>query len=208
MRDVLVIDAAERAGALLHPLRIEVLKQLAEPRSCPEIAKALGETPQKIYYHVKTLESAELVERVEERRVRGIMEGIYRARAKSYWLSPALVGKLGGPARARGETSLGFLLNLAEEIQADVGRLGEKTVEGESVPTLGLSMAIDLPSGVERSRFLADVRKAFQELASKYAAKEAEAGEAYRVSLLCYPKESPQPERSAPQARERGASAQ
>jgi DNA-binding transcriptional ArsR family regulator len=187
MRDVLLIHAAERAGALLHPLRIEVLKQLAEPRSCPEIARALGETPQKIYYHVKTLESAELVEKVEERRVRGIMEGIYRARAKSYWLSPALVGKLGGPARARGETSLGFLLNLAEEIQDDVGRLGEKTAEGGTVPTLALSMAIDLPSGVERSRFLADVQKAFQELASKYAAREPAEGEAYRVSLLCYP---------------------
>jgi DNA-binding transcriptional ArsR family regulator len=187
MRDVLLIDAAERVGALLHPLRIEVLKQLAEPRSCPEIAKALGETPQKIYYHVKTLESAELVEKVEERRVRGIMEGIYRARAKSYWLSPALVGKLGGPARARGETSLGFLLHLAEEIQDDVGRLGEKTAEGETVPTLGLSMAIDLPSGAERSRFLADVQKAFQDLASKYGAKPSEEGEAYRVSLLCYP---------------------
>jgi DNA-binding transcriptional ArsR family regulator len=186
MHDVLLIDVVERAGALLHPLRIEVLKQLTEPRSCPEIAKALGETPQKVYYHVKTLEAAELVEKVEERRVRGIMEGIYRARAKSYWLSPALVGKLGGPARARDHESLGFLLNLAEEIQADLGRLGEKTVAEESVPTLGLSMAIDLPSGAERSRFLADVRKAFQELASKYAAT-AEESEPYRVSLLCYP---------------------
>jgi hypothetical protein len=34
---------------------------------------------------VKKLEAAGLVERVRERQVRGIVEGIYRARARSYW---------------------------------------------------------------------------------------------------------------------------
>jgi len=62
MQDVLYVEVAVQAGALLHPLRIEVLKKLAEPRSCPELAKELGETSQKIYYHVKILESAGLIE--------------------------------------------------------------------------------------------------------------------------------------------------
>ena len=38
-----------------------------------------------------------------------------------------------------------------------------------------------------RRAALADVQKAFQDLASKYGAKPSEEGEAYRVSLLCYP---------------------
>ena len=194
MQDVLYVEAANQAGALLHPLRIEVLKRLSEPRSCPELAKELGETPQKVYYHVKTLESAGLVEKVEERRVRGIMEGLYRARARSYWLSPSLVGKVGGAARARDQMSLGFLLNLAEEIQTDVGRLGERTTEGETVPSLGLSMRIELAGGEERARFLTELQEAFQALAAKYAAKGPAEGEEFQLSLVCYPRLERSPE--------------
>jgi len=188
MQDVLYVEVAGQAGALLHPLRIEVLKKLAEPRSCPELAKELGETSQKIYYHVKTLESAGLIEKVEERRVRGIMEGLYRARAKSYWLSPSLVGKVGGASRARDQMSLGFLLSLAEDIHADVGRLGERTGDGQSVPSLGLSMQIELESGEERARFLAELQETFQGLAKKYAAKGSTEGQQFQVSLVCYPR--------------------
>jgi hypothetical protein len=55
-------------------LRIEVLKKLAEPRSCPEVAKSWGDVPEDLL-HVKILESAGLIEKVEEHGVRGIMEG-------------------------------------------------------------------------------------------------------------------------------------
>ena len=188
MQDVLYVEVAGQAGALLHPLRIEVLKKLAEPRSCPELAKELGETSQKIYYHVKILESAGLIDKVEERRVRGIMEGLYRARAKSYWLSPSLVGKVGGAERARDQMSLGFLLSLAEEIHADVARLGERTSEGEAVPSLGLSLRIELENADARARFLEELQETFQGLVKKYAAKDPTEGQGFQVSLVCYPR--------------------
>lgn len=188
MQDVLYVEVAAQAGALLHPLRIEVLKKLAEPRSCPDLAKELGETSQKIYYHVKILESAGLIEKVEERRVRGIMEGLYRARAKSYWLSPSLVGKVGSADRARDQMSLGFVLSLAEEIQKDVARLGERTGESEAVPSLGLSLQIELASAGERARFLTELRETLQDLVMKYAAKGSAPGDKFQVSLVCYPR--------------------
>jgi DNA-binding transcriptional ArsR family regulator len=189
MQDVLYVEVAGQAGALLHPLRIEVLRKLANPRSCPDVAKELGETSQKIYYHVKILESAGLIEKVEERRVRGIMEGLYRARAKSYWLSPSLVGKVGGGDRARDQMSLGFVLSLAEEIQKDIARLGEKTGEGQNVPSLGLSLRIELDGSEERARFLAELQETLQDLAKKYAAKgPAPPREEFQVSLVCYPR--------------------
>lgn len=193
MQDVLYVEVAGQAGALLHPLRIEVLKKLSEPKSCPDLAKELSETAQKIYYHVKILESAGLVDKVEERRVRGIMEGLYQARARSYWLSPRLVGRVGGAERAHDQMSLGFLLTLTEEIQSDVARLAERA-EKEEVPSLGLSLAIELPDGETRARFLAEVREAFQSLAEKYGAKgrpsdpPTKDAEGFRLSLFCYPK--------------------
>lgn len=188
MQDVLYVEVADQAGALLHPLRIEVLKKLAEPRSCPDLAKELDETTQKIYYHVKILESAGLIDKVDERRVRGIMEGLYRARAKSYWLSPALVGKVGGAERARDQMSLDFVLSLAEEIQTDVARLGEKSGEAQTIPSLGLSLQIALDGEEERARFLAELREMLQGLAKKYAAKGSTPKEEFQVSLVCYPR--------------------
>ena len=49
-----------------------MLRQLAEPRSCTEVAAEPDQTPQRVYYHVKRLLEAGLVRQVAERRVRGI----------------------------------------------------------------------------------------------------------------------------------------
>src|SRR4051794_104225 len=113
MQDVLFLDRLEQADALFKPRRVEVLRLLAEPRTCTEIGRELGDSPQKVYYHVKRLQSAGLVELVDERRVRGIVEGIYRATAQSFWVSPELVGRIGGP-RGSNQYGIGFLLSPAE----------------------------------------------------------------------------------------------
>src|SRR5687768_16800352 len=123
MQDVLFIDDVHQAAVLLKPARIDVLRRMAAETTCSEVGAALGQSPQHVYYHVKALEQAGLVERVSERRVRGTVEGIYRAKARSYWLSPRLVGKVGGGRAARDQASLAYLVGLAEEIQDDVGRL-------------------------------------------------------------------------------------
>jgi len=187
MQDVFFVEVAGQAEALLHPLRIEVLKRLSEPRSCPEVARELGETSQKIYYHVKILEASRLVDKVDERRVRGIMEGLYRARARSYWLSPALVGRIGSGDRARDQMSLGFLLSLAEEIQSDVARLGERS--GAEVPSLGLSLQITLGDAKRRAAFLSELTELVKRLARAYGAADGESpGERFQLSVVCYPK--------------------
>src|SRR5215831_9218988 len=125
MQDVLYIEDVEQAATLLKARRLDILKQLAEPRSCLELAEVFQETPQKIYYHVKALEQAGLVDKVGERRVRGILEGFYQAKARAYWLSPGLVGRVGGRGRAQEQFSLGNLMNLAEQLQSDVGYLAQ-----------------------------------------------------------------------------------
>src|ERR1700750_222762 len=120
MRDVIYLDRIEQAEALLKPQRIEVLRRLAEPRSCTEVAVGLDQTPQRVYYHVKRLLEARLVRQVAERRVRGIHEGIYQAAGRSYWLSPGLVGRSG--LRPTPEPlSLGYLGDPMEDVHADVG---------------------------------------------------------------------------------------
>lgn len=192
MQDVLYIESVEDAAALLHPFRIDLLKHLADPGTCPELAAKFDTTAQKIYYHIKALEKAGLVDKVEERRARGIMEGVYQARARAYWLSPGLVGQIGGTGSAQDQTSLRFLLNLAEEVHDDIGRLGQQSEAGASVPSLGLSAHIYLPDGSRRAAFLNDVQTVFQELARKYGlpadeAADEQLGKAFRLILACYP---------------------
>src|SRR5262245_20458996 len=122
MRDLLYLERLEQAETLLKPQRIELLRELAEPRSCTEVAAQLGQTQQRVYYHVRRLVEHDLVAQVAERRVHGINEGVYQAAARMYWLSPRLVGRI-GQRQQRDEASLGYLLDLMEEVQSDVAAL-------------------------------------------------------------------------------------
>jgi len=189
----MLVETTEQASAVLNPLRLELLKRAGEPRTCAELAASLGETPQKVYYHVKVLERAGAIEKVEERRVRAIPEGHYRATARAYWLSPKLVGRIGGPRRARDQMSLGFLLELAEELQTDVGRLAE-TVRDEA-PLLGFSAQVRLARPGDRTAFLTDIQNSIQSIAKKYGAvgpprpQSREASpDAFRLIFACYPR--------------------
>ncbi|MGJ6967393.1 ArsR/SmtB family transcription factor [Streptosporangium sp. G11] len=183
MRDVLYLEQIEQAEALLKPQRIEVLRQLAEPRSCTEVAALLGQTPQRVYYHVKRLVEAGLVTQVTERRVRGIHEGVYQASARSYWLSPRLVGRIGLRA-TQDELGLGYLLDLMEEVQADIGALDRTAPE---LPSIGVSGEIRmLPE--RRQEFLNDLQTALQDLFTRYGGAE---GDAFKLAVACYPKGEP-----------------
>ncbi|MDG4791243.1 helix-turn-helix domain-containing protein [Micromonospora sp. WMMD1102] len=179
MRDVMYLEQIEQAETLLKPQRIEVLRQLAEPHTCTEVANQLGQTPQRVYYHVKRLVEAGLVDQVSERRVRGITEGIYQASARSYWLSPRLVGRL-GLRKAQDQMSLGYLLNLMEEVQADVAALDRTAPE---LPSIGFSGEIRVPAD-QRQQFLTDLQTALQELFTRYGGAE---GDAFKLAVACYP---------------------
>jgi DNA-binding transcriptional ArsR family regulator len=180
MRDVLYLAQIEQAEALLKPQRIEVLRQLAEPRTCTDVGTQLGQSPQRVYYHVTRLVGAGLVDRVSERKVRGIHEGIYQASARSYWLSPDLVGRI-GLRKAQDELSLGYLLDLVEEVQADIGALDRTAPE---LPSIGVSGEIHVPAD-QRQRFLDDLQSTLQDLFTRYGGAE---GDAFKIAVACYPK--------------------
>ncbi|MEV4379363.1 helix-turn-helix domain-containing protein [Streptosporangium sp. NPDC049644] len=180
MRDVLYLEQIDQAEALLKPQRIEVLRRLAEPRSCTEVAALLDQTPQRVYYHVKRLAEAGLVTQVSERRVRGIHEGVYQASARSYWLSPRLVGRI-GLRGTRDELGLGYLLDLMEEVQADIGALDRTAPE---LPSVGVSGEIRVPPE-RRQEFLNDLQSTLQDLFTRYGGTE---GDAFKLAVACYPK--------------------
>jgi DNA-binding transcriptional ArsR family regulator len=183
VRDVLYLDDIEQAEALLKPTRVEVLRTLAEPRSCTEVAAELDQTPQRVYYHVRRLAEAGLVDQVAERKVRGIQEGIYQARGRAYWLSPRLVGRI-GLRNPRDELSLGYLLDLMEEVQSDVAALDRAAPE---LPSVGVSGEIRVRPE-RRQEFLADLNTTLRDLFARYGGAE---GDAFKLAVACYPKGAP-----------------
>jgi DNA-binding transcriptional ArsR family regulator len=193
VKEIFYLERLDQAEALLKPGRVEILRHLAAPASCTDVASRLGQAPQKVYYHVKRMEQAGLVDRVAERQVRGITEGIYQASGGSYWLAPALVGAI-GERRAQDEMSLGFLLSLSEQLQSDLARLAGQTGER---PSLGMSGEVMLQPE-RRHEFLEDLRAAVEGLLTKYGGAEgAESGgvvpprqgQSFRIAFACYPKE-------------------
>jgi DNA-binding transcriptional ArsR family regulator len=186
MRDVLLIDSLPQADALMRPGRADILRRLVAPRSCGQVARDLGSTPQQVYYHVKALETARLAEKVSETRARGFNQAFYQAAASSYWLSPRLVHLAGGDRAARDQTSRSFLLDLAEELHIEVGQLAGRDTE---TPMLGLSAHVALADPARRAAFMADLQEAVQALATKYGGPASE--ESYRLVLACYPAAQP-----------------
>lgn len=210
MQDLLYLERLEQAETLLKPQRIELLQQLAEPRSCTEVAARLGQTQQRVYYHVKRLVEQGLVSQITERRVHGISEGVYQATARAYWISPRLVGRIGQRVQ-RDEASLGYLLDLMEEVQSDVAALlsqaarraaqytedpqrpstrlntgpqaGPTEPDESDLPSLGVSGEIRVRPD-QRPEFLADLRESLQDLFTKYGGAE---GDAFRLAVACYP---------------------
>ncbi|MBL8173178.1 MAG: helix-turn-helix transcriptional regulator [Bryobacterales bacterium] len=193
MQPLLYIDDPAQAAALLQPLRLDLLKRMGEPTSCPELAHQLGVPTQQVNYHMRILAEAGLVCKIDERRVRGTVEGIYQARASSYWLSAKLVGRIGLP-RTESELSLGYLLSLAEDLQHDIANLAS---EDDPPASLGLSMNLELNDPARREAFLKDVQRLFQTLARKYGATEQtrkRKTQPYKLTLACYrqPEQGPQ----------------
>jgi DNA-binding transcriptional ArsR family regulator len=68
------------AAVLSHPIRSRCLTMLTERTASPnEIATSIGEDVGNVSYHVRVLQRLEMIELVDERKVRGAIEHFYRA---------------------------------------------------------------------------------------------------------------------------------
>jgi len=91
------MGAVDVVSTPLGPLRRAVLEGLrAGPASATELASQLGESRQRVNYHVRALERDGLVELHEERARRGCTERVVRATCHAVLVEPSVVGELPG----------------------------------------------------------------------------------------------------------------
>ena len=93
IQSTFTIETAVQLKALAVPIRLEIIKQLAQPHTVKELATLLDWEATKLYYHVKQLEKNDLIQVVETRVVSGIIEKTYQARAQNYQLSSTLLAE-------------------------------------------------------------------------------------------------------------------
>ncbi|MFB6265759.1 MAG: ArsR/SmtB family transcription factor [Candidatus Nanohaloarchaea archaeon] len=86
-KEVRLEESPEKLKGVLNETRWEILKKLAErPRYPAEIAEELGMHEQKVYYHIRQLEDADMIEVSEKEERGGAVAKYYKVRDHGYVL--------------------------------------------------------------------------------------------------------------------------
>lgn len=185
-----VIEDSKRARVLLDSTRLELLANLAEPNSAAALARQLGLPRQRINYHLRELESQDLIVLVEERRKGSCVERIYQRTGQSYVISTAALGALGTmPDDISDRFSSAYQIALASRAIFDLGKMqsGAKAA-GKKLPTFALEVEVRFASADRRNQFAEEVAASIADLVRKYHDEKAPRGRKFRFYLGAYPR--------------------
>jgi DNA-binding transcriptional ArsR family regulator len=191
--DLDVISDPAVALVVLEPVRARVLASLAEPGSASTVAAALGEPRQKVNYHVRTLEEHGLVRFVEERARRGLTERVVQASARSYVLSPSVLGTNASDPERTDRLSSSYLIAIAARMVREVADLvrGAERV-GKPLATLTIDTEIRFASAADRAAFTAELGSQVASLVARYHDQTAAGGRWHRLIVAAHPRPTPE----------------
>ena len=184
-----VVRDTARAASLMDPMRVALLERLAEPGSSSSLARALGLPRQRVNYHLRELEKAGFVELVEERRRGNCVERLVKATARTYLISPEVLGALGRtPAEQEDRFSASYLMAAAGRMLRDVSRhSAAASAAKKRVATLTLETDIRFATADARTAFAEELSTAIARLAARYHDAETPGGRAFRLVVAAYP---------------------
>lgn len=189
MLDLDVLDDPAAALAILDPVRARVLAALVEPGSATTVAAAIGEPRQKVNYHVRTLEGLGLVEFVEDRPRRGLTERIVQASARSYVMSPGVLGDMAPDPSRTSRLSSRYLVAVAARMVREVAQLArgaERT--GKPLATLTIDTEIRFATAADRAAFAEQLSRTVTDLAARYHDESAPGGRWHRLVVAAHPR--------------------
>lgn len=185
-----VVSDPAKAATLLDPLRRRVLETLAgSPDSATGLAERLGETRQRVNYHVRALEKAGFLELVEERRKGNCLERVVRPVARCWVIDVDALGEVGAdPDAVRDRFSAAYLIALAARAIRDVGALERGAAEaGKRLATVSLQTEVTLASPARTSAFVDDLAAAVSDVVRRHHDESAPDGRRFRVFVGGYP---------------------
>jgi len=189
MIEVEVISDPEAAAVALVPLRTRLLAELAEPASASALASRIGLARQKVNYHVRALEASKLIEVSGERHWGGLTERLFVASAKSFVVSPEVLGDVAAdPAKARDRLAASYLIALGARIVREVGDLWRRARQADKhLATLAIDTEIRFASPAARAAFTNDLTQAVAELVGRYHDAAALGGRLHRLVVVAHP---------------------
>lgn len=186
---IMVLDSPAAAGAVLDPVRREMLRVLATPNSASSAARLLKLPRQKANYHLRELEKAGLISFVEERRRGNCVERVFQASASAYVISPEVLGALGGdPDAVQDRFSEAYLLALAGRVISDLGELRRRAdAEGKRLATLAMLTEVRFADAAAQHGFAEELTNEVARLAAKYHDAAAPGGRSFRFVIGGHP---------------------
>ncbi len=193
-----VVRDHARAAHLLDPMRVSLLERLNEPGSASSLARDLGLPRQRINYHLRELEKAGFVEFVEERRRGNCVERLVKATARSYLISPEVLGALGRtPEEQQDRFSASYLMAAAARILRDLsGQAARAAAAKKRVATLTLEAEVRFASAEARNAFAEELAAAVARLTARYHDATTPGGRSFRLVVGSYP--APKKEKEQP----------
>ena len=197
-----VIREAPKAGALLKPLRREILAHARTPVSASGIAAAMKRPRQVINYHVRELARAGFLKRAGRVRKRGLYEQRYVVSAQAFVLAPEVLGAMDATAgqATADKASASYLLMLATRLQKELSESWRKAeADGTPLPLLSLDTEFAFASPGDRARFARALTDAITHVVAEHTVAAGRGGDAstslkaggnYRLVLGCYPHDS------------------
>lgn len=192
-----VIREAPKAGALLKPLRREILSHARTPVSAAGIAAAMKRPRQVINYHVRELARAGFLKRAGRVRKRGLYEQRYVVSAQAFVLAPEVLGVLdatAGAAATADKASAAYLLMLATRLQKELSESWRKAeAGGTALPLLSLDTELAFASPGDRARFATALTHAITRVVADHSVAAGRGCDgSYRLVLGCYPTSTPE----------------
>jgi len=189
------ISDLARAAAILHPVRLAILRQAGQPISAAELGLRLSLPRQRVNYHLRRLARAGFVKRAGRRRRRNMVEQRYVVGARCFLLDPGLLGAAGADwRRIEDAGSAAHLLALGAQVQTDLLRLGPTAVPAAERPAvLSFKSQFRFETEERREAFARALREALVEVIARYTAPYARPdgsagrGAPFRLVLGCYP---------------------
>jgi DNA-binding transcriptional ArsR family regulator len=144
---------------LAHPTRLRILACLRQPSSAAGVARELGQSRQRVNYHVKELERAGLIRLVGERRSGNLTESLYEVE----------------------QAALENLVAVGERLQRSAALLLDRAAfDGERIAGAVVEAGVRLAGEAQRAAFLSEV----DALLTRYGVG---GGDPYRVVLAVHP---------------------
>lgn len=186
-----VLRDPQSAAVLLDPGRQRLLAALEErPDSASGLARRLGDSRQRINYHLRELESAGFVKLAEERRRGNCIERVLRVTARHYVIDPAVFGSLaaGEPGRLQDRFSATYLFALAARAIRELAALREGAGKARKrLATFSMEAEVALVAPADFQAFAEDLTRAVAKVAARHHDDRSEEGRRFRLVLGAYP---------------------